>query len=182
MAIYKHTSVPKSSVTNRGCTSGGVYVPCIYTHARWELRRWPRSLLLYVCDVFRALINSLVWSILNAYGLRKAVLFWSMLHAYGLRRTILFWSPLHTYDPRRPTPEGRYYFEVRFIHMNQEGQHQKGTLFWSPLHTYEPRKATHRRAILFWSPLHTYEPRRPTPEGHYYFEVCFMHIDQDGQY
>ena len=22
---------------NRGCTSGGVYVPCIYTHARWEL-------------------------------------------------------------------------------------------------------------------------------------------------
>ena len=20
-----------------GCTSGGVYVPCIYTHARWEL-------------------------------------------------------------------------------------------------------------------------------------------------
>ena len=21
----------------RGCTSGGVYVPCIYTHARWEL-------------------------------------------------------------------------------------------------------------------------------------------------
>ena len=23
--------------TSRGCTSGGVYVPCIYTHARWEL-------------------------------------------------------------------------------------------------------------------------------------------------
>jgi len=21
----------------RGCTSGGVYVPCIYSHARWEL-------------------------------------------------------------------------------------------------------------------------------------------------
>ena len=21
----------------RGCTSSGVYVPCIYTHARWEL-------------------------------------------------------------------------------------------------------------------------------------------------
>ena len=32
------------------CTSGGVYVPCICTHARWELS-W----------VFRARINSLVY-------------------------------------------------------------------------------------------------------------------------
>ena len=37
----------------RGCTSGGVYVPCMYTHGRWL-----RSLLLYFCYVFRALINS----------------------------------------------------------------------------------------------------------------------------
>ena len=36
------------------CTSGGVYVPCIYTHARSELP------LLCLCDVFLALINSLV--------------------------------------------------------------------------------------------------------------------------
>ena len=57
-----------------GCTSGGVYVPCIY----WDVplvefmylaftrmsgesyRRRLRSLLLCLRDVFRALINSLV--------------------------------------------------------------------------------------------------------------------------
>jgi len=37
----------------RGCTSGGVYVPCK------SYRRLLRSLLLYLCYVFRALINSL---------------------------------------------------------------------------------------------------------------------------
>ena len=48
----------------RGCTSGGVYAPCIYeAHARWELVTVDdsRSLLLqYLCYVFRELINSLV--------------------------------------------------------------------------------------------------------------------------
>ena len=64
-----------------GCTSGGVYVPCIYTHARWDFEdvplvefmylvftrmpgesyhRQPRSLLLYLCYLFQALINSFV--------------------------------------------------------------------------------------------------------------------------
>ena len=33
----------------------GVYIPCIYTHARRLV-----SLLLYLCYVFRALVNSLV--------------------------------------------------------------------------------------------------------------------------
>ena len=35
----QHSSTKNKSETerwNRGCTSGGVYVPCIYTHARWE--------------------------------------------------------------------------------------------------------------------------------------------------
>ena len=64
---------------HRRGTSGGVYVPCIYTHANTEevslvefmylvFTRMPtesysgrlRSLLLYLCYVFRALINSLV--------------------------------------------------------------------------------------------------------------------------
>ena len=40
------------------CTSGGVYVPCIYTHARWEL---PKANLVFgVVLVFWALISSLV--------------------------------------------------------------------------------------------------------------------------
>ena len=41
------------------CTSGGVSIPCIYTHARREFSRRLRSLLLYLCYVFRALINAL---------------------------------------------------------------------------------------------------------------------------
>ena len=42
-----------------GCTSCGVYVPCIYSHARWEL---PQATQVFVVlfYVFRALINSLV--------------------------------------------------------------------------------------------------------------------------
>ena len=64
-----------------GCTSGGVYVPCIYTRAKWNeavplvefmypvfthvlgesYRRRRKSLLLYLCYVYRALINSLVF-------------------------------------------------------------------------------------------------------------------------
>ena len=43
-----------------GCTSGGVYVPCIYTHAGWELPRQLRSLLLCLCSIFRVLFNFLV--------------------------------------------------------------------------------------------------------------------------
>ena len=42
------------------CTSGGVYVPYIYTHGGENCRRRLGSLLLRLCDVFRALINSLV--------------------------------------------------------------------------------------------------------------------------
>ena len=40
-----------------GCTSGGVYVPCMPGDS---YRRRLRSLLLCLYDVFRALINSLV--------------------------------------------------------------------------------------------------------------------------
>ena len=54
-------------------TAGGIYVPCIYAHARWQSLqvefmylvftrmpgdshcRWLRSLLLCLCDIFRAL-------------------------------------------------------------------------------------------------------------------------------
>ena len=38
--------------TATGCTSGGVYVPCIYSDAQWELHRWLRSLLLCLSDIF----------------------------------------------------------------------------------------------------------------------------------
>ena len=84
-----------------GCTSGGIYVPCIYTHARyinstrstssWKTVDVPlvefmypvfthmpvesyhgrlRSLLLSLCYVFQALVNSLVrWFCMNSLGL-----------------------------------------------------------------------------------------------------------------
>ena len=58
-----------------GCTSGGVYVPCICMHARWELLslsytglRWLRSLLLYLRYVFQAPINSFVCWFLPGKG------------------------------------------------------------------------------------------------------------------
>ena len=44
-----------------GCTTGGVYVPCMYSHAGWELLQatWV-FFLLCLCDVFWAVSNSLV--------------------------------------------------------------------------------------------------------------------------
>ena len=51
-----------------GCASGGVYVPCIYTH-QVSYCRWLMSLLLYLCYVFQAPINSLVcWFCTSALG------------------------------------------------------------------------------------------------------------------
>ena len=50
--------IPLGGILFWRCTSRGVYVPCIYTHARWELPcRRRRSLLLCL---FRAPVNSLV--------------------------------------------------------------------------------------------------------------------------
>ena len=67
--IYTHANVPRTA-------TDGVYVPCIYTHANVPLvefmylaftrvpgesyRRRLSYLLLYLCYVFRSLINSLV--------------------------------------------------------------------------------------------------------------------------
>ena len=42
--------------STRGCTSDGVYVPCIYTHARWEL--------LWVTQIFVVVFE---WHVLSAY-------------------------------------------------------------------------------------------------------------------
>ena len=41
-------------------------VPRIYTHARESYRRRLRPLLLYLCDVFRALINSLPCGVIES--------------------------------------------------------------------------------------------------------------------
>ena len=46
-------------LTSRGCTSGGVYIPCIYMSGESYRRRHRSSWLLYFCYVCRALINSL---------------------------------------------------------------------------------------------------------------------------
>ena len=53
-----------------GCTFGGVYVPCIYSHARrnWITVAGRFSSLLCSCDIFRSLVNSLhlkVFVVLN---------------------------------------------------------------------------------------------------------------------
>ena len=54
---------PRALVQNQCAsgTSGGVYVHCMYTHMPGESNcRWLTSLLLYLCYIFWALINSLL--------------------------------------------------------------------------------------------------------------------------
>ena len=69
-----------------GCTFSGVYVPCIFTCMSGENRRL-RSLLLFLCYVFRALINSLVcWFCTSTLGL---FLFHIFYHSASFAR-ILF--------------------------------------------------------------------------------------------
>ena len=53
----------ENTTSIRGIVYGGVYVPCIYSHARWELLKWLRSLLLCLHEVFWVpilVINSIV--------------------------------------------------------------------------------------------------------------------------
>ena len=50
--------------------SGEVYVPCICTHARWELLQESQVFVVVLCDVFPVLIISLVcWSCVVEQGL-----------------------------------------------------------------------------------------------------------------
>ena len=58
--ITDSTRGTSSNVHPSGCTSGGVNVPCIYTHASCESYRRRLGSLLSLClrCVFRALINS----------------------------------------------------------------------------------------------------------------------------
>ena len=64
-----HRGSRDCSVLVWGCTPGGVYGPCIDTHARWVTVS-DSGLLLYMCYVFQVLINSLVcWFCTNILGL-----------------------------------------------------------------------------------------------------------------
>ena len=57
-SAYQPNALPLGQTGSQSlCPTGGVSVLCIYLHARWEFLR---SLLLCLCDVFWALINSLV--------------------------------------------------------------------------------------------------------------------------
>ena len=49
---------PEVHVRTVRSTSAGVYIPCIYSHARWVLRQATRLFVVCLCDVFWALINS----------------------------------------------------------------------------------------------------------------------------
>ena len=71
------TSVPEldgiyatGGIPFRGCTFGGVYIPCIYPHARWSYRRRFRSLLLCPLSVerycFLLFVDSARWFYSNA--------------------------------------------------------------------------------------------------------------------
>ena len=82
----------------RGCTSGGDYAPCIYTHARWELGDSTISLSFCLCDVFRAIINSLVcWFSTMQVSISKTHWLFSWLSC-GLRR---FWTRNGNYQGGR---------------------------------------------------------------------------------
>ena len=52
--------LPPQSQQVSDCTFGGVYIPCIYSHARWSYRRRFRSLLLCPLSVERYCIPLLV--------------------------------------------------------------------------------------------------------------------------
>ena len=65
MSKYKVRKPCTSEMYLRGCTSGKVDVPC-YLHAGWVTVQQHRSLFLFLCDIFRALINSLdCWSLFH---------------------------------------------------------------------------------------------------------------------
>ena len=56
-SAYQLNALPLGQTSSQSlCPTGGVSVLCIYLHARWEFLR---SQLLCLCDIFRALINSL---------------------------------------------------------------------------------------------------------------------------
>ena len=87
------------AIISWGCTSSGVYVPCIYMHARWEL--------LYMTEVFVVVLvlcissaKTLTWhackckvhQLHQRYILMRMHLWWSLctlcLHACQVRVTI----------------------------------------------------------------------------------------------
>ena len=76
--------------SSTGTSSGGIYGPCIYTHARRELPyRRLRSLLLCLCYEFPSLINSLVcWFCTRALGLVVSD-FWTHLVSSSTRPRLL---------------------------------------------------------------------------------------------
>ena len=51
----------KKERSRRRCTSDGVFVPSIYSHARWEFPSATQVFVAVFRDVFQALINSLVF-------------------------------------------------------------------------------------------------------------------------
>ena len=52
---------PNTVTETRGCASGGVHLPCIYIHARWELPSATQVFVLMFVWCLWVLINSFVW-------------------------------------------------------------------------------------------------------------------------
>ena len=61
MLIYTNLSSNMYRIDKQGSTCGGIYLPCIYSHARWELPQVTQVFVVVsVCDVFWALSNYFV--------------------------------------------------------------------------------------------------------------------------
>ena len=67
------------SVWWKGCTSGGVYVPCIYTHAGWEL-----------LQATRVFVVVLAWRIFERWFIPLCVL---------ILPSMMVWQTVHTPSP-----------------------------------------------------------------------------------
>ena len=86
----------------------------VYSHTRWELRWVTRVLFLWLCDVFRALINPLVCSFhLNQFRLQY---YYYYVFGWGLSRNRL--------------PGGPLFLNTRMI---VKSIHTKKNLSYSPL-------------------------------------------------
>ena len=92
---YIHQRYILKEDVHGGYTSGRGYVPCRHICQMRVYRRRPRSLLLYLCYIFRALINSLMcWLCTSALSLVQFQIFslsWSVSKQTNVKILMLFW-------------------------------------------------------------------------------------------
>ena len=107
MLIYTNLSSNMYRIDKQGSTCGGIYIPCIYSHARWELPQVTQVFVVVsVCDVFWALSNYFVWGFhlfwrLSANDLFVVVVLHNSAHQQSHRCVPPRQPPVHRSTHRR---------------------------------------------------------------------------------